>query len=632
LISRKISTGNENPFFCFVISSDDCSFLAFVRTFPEHSYFTPSGGGDESLRRILQAFALHHPSIGYCQSLNFIAGMMLIFMSEEEAFWLLLTVVEKLLPPDYYTKSMVGTYVDQFVLAHIIKKYLPNIHTTLEKNHLQLPLITVQWFMCLFVNTLRPEVTLRIWDMFLNEGSKVLFRIAAALFKLHEAQLLKVTDAGDLFTTLRKLGKDVVDADILITAAYKSYQPNNPVNRPSSLGRPNSTGSHHSDKILAQVSAAGKPSSGNSSPVKASPMSSFKKHLFEITPRLKTTSSSGKVPHVLQGVGLAHVGPIAERPRIQRYESVTDIATYVFDKSDSSFTNVELDQEMLRTANQMSDKLLSTEIYEIKDKKIDGEDDSNVTTSDENTPREKEKKKLGKPVKENSLAPEVMKELPLDEATATPEKTKSAQKPPAVASPEKTQLSSDSYDQAIFTNPNLLLNSVRDSIGGSATTSTYNKTTPSSSFYAKPKRNRKFKPGEFTFTREDIAVWRSTFRPGLQERYERMEKARLEFAKEREKDKEKDEKKKKQQQQQQNEPVVQPHNQLVVHSHTEVVVRPEPLDITHPTIAPTNSTSPSNADSSRGRSSLRGNRKSTAERDVSPVKYDVDHQFEKINF
>jgi hypothetical protein len=84
--------------------------------------------GEESLRRILQAFALHHPAIGYCQSLNFLAGMMLIFMSEEESFWLLITVVEKLLPPDYYTKSMVGTYVDQFVLAHIIKKYLPNIH------------------------------------------------------------------------------------------------------------------------------------------------------------------------------------------------------------------------------------------------------------------------------------------------------------------------------------------------------------------------------------------------------------------------------------------------------------------------------------------------------------------------
>ncbi|RYY83888.1 hypothetical protein EON63_10300 [archaeon] len=54
--------------------------------------------GENSLRRVLQAFALHNPDIGYCQSLNFVAGMMLLFLSEDEAFWLLVTVVEKLLP------------------------------------------------------------------------------------------------------------------------------------------------------------------------------------------------------------------------------------------------------------------------------------------------------------------------------------------------------------------------------------------------------------------------------------------------------------------------------------------------------------------------------------------------------
>ena len=98
------------------------------RTFPDHQYFRHSGQGISALRRVLQAFALHNPDVGYCQSLNFVAGMMLIFMNEEDAFWLLVTVVETILPDDYYTKSMVGTYVDQFVLAHIIKKFLPNIH------------------------------------------------------------------------------------------------------------------------------------------------------------------------------------------------------------------------------------------------------------------------------------------------------------------------------------------------------------------------------------------------------------------------------------------------------------------------------------------------------------------------
>lgn len=102
--------------------------LLLSRTFPQHNYFEPSGAGESGLRRVLRAFAMHNPNVGYCQSLNFLTGMMLIFMQEEDAFWLLITIVERLLPEDYYTKNMVGTYVDQYVLAHIIKKCLPKVH------------------------------------------------------------------------------------------------------------------------------------------------------------------------------------------------------------------------------------------------------------------------------------------------------------------------------------------------------------------------------------------------------------------------------------------------------------------------------------------------------------------------
>ena len=71
---------------------------------------------------------MQRKDIGYCQSLNFIAGMMLLFLDEEDAFWLFLTVVDTLLPNDYYTKSMVGVYVDQYVLTNIIKKNLPKVN------------------------------------------------------------------------------------------------------------------------------------------------------------------------------------------------------------------------------------------------------------------------------------------------------------------------------------------------------------------------------------------------------------------------------------------------------------------------------------------------------------------------
>lgn len=98
------------------------------RTFPEHDYFVGKGNGEECLRRVLLAYAVHNPDIGYCQSLNFVCGIMLIFMEEEDSFWLLLTIIETLLPEDYYTRTMIGTYTDQYVLAELIKEYLPTIH------------------------------------------------------------------------------------------------------------------------------------------------------------------------------------------------------------------------------------------------------------------------------------------------------------------------------------------------------------------------------------------------------------------------------------------------------------------------------------------------------------------------
>jgi hypothetical protein len=46
-------------------------------------------GGQASLRRVLKAYSVYDREIGYCQGMNFIAGMFLTLMPEEESFWLL---------------------------------------------------------------------------------------------------------------------------------------------------------------------------------------------------------------------------------------------------------------------------------------------------------------------------------------------------------------------------------------------------------------------------------------------------------------------------------------------------------------------------------------------------------------
>eukprot|EP01102_Stenamoeba_stenopodia_P004778 TRINITY_DN1513_c0_g4_i1.p1 TRINITY_DN1513_c0_g4~~TRINITY_DN1513_c0_g4_i1.p1 ORF type:complete len:356 (-),score=109.26 TRINITY_DN1513_c0_g4_i1:605-1672(-) len=79
-----------------------------TRTFPGHPFFD-SPSGQHSLLRILTAYSVINPTLGYCQSMNFICGTILLIESydEEKTFWMLVSLIDSLLQPkSQLTKSM----------------------------------------------------------------------------------------------------------------------------------------------------------------------------------------------------------------------------------------------------------------------------------------------------------------------------------------------------------------------------------------------------------------------------------------------------------------------------------------------------------------------------------------------
>lgn len=122
-----------------------------------------------------------------------ITGVLLLHMPPDQAFWLLAHIVEVLLP-DYYSKSLTGSVVDQRIFNSIVSKHLPHLAEHLAEVGVMLDLITYGWFLCLFIGYVPWQVRARslqasmhMLDVIFAEGSELLFQIGLALFMLNEA-------------------------------------------------------------------------------------------------------------------------------------------------------------------------------------------------------------------------------------------------------------------------------------------------------------------------------------------------------------------------------------------------------------------------------------------------------------
>lgn len=47
----------------------------------------------------------------YCQGTGMIVASLLLMLEEEDAFWIMVTIVEDLLPASYYSSTLIGKYI-----------------------------------------------------------------------------------------------------------------------------------------------------------------------------------------------------------------------------------------------------------------------------------------------------------------------------------------------------------------------------------------------------------------------------------------------------------------------------------------------------------------------------------------
>lgn len=200
--------------------------LDLLRTLPNNKHYaSPSAGGIQKLRNVLMAFSWRNPDIGYCQGLNRLAAIALLYLDQEDAFWTLIAIVEVFMPRDYYTKTLLGSQVDQRVFKDLMSEKLPRLHAHFELHKVDFSLITFNWFLVVFVDSVMSDILFKIWDAFLYEGPKIIFRFALALFKYKEEEFLKLQDSTAIFKYLRCFTRTILDSRKLMNVAFVDMNP-----------------------------------------------------------------------------------------------------------------------------------------------------------------------------------------------------------------------------------------------------------------------------------------------------------------------------------------------------------------------------------------------------------------------
>ncbi|XP_048409503.2 TBC1 domain family member 30-like [Stegostoma tigrinum] len=150
-----------------------------------------------ALKRLLLAYAHWNKRIGYCQGFIIPAAVILKVMERDEgdALKVLVYLLDRVLPDDYFTNNLSALTVDIAVFHDLLRIKLPELSQHLDHlctatkkandGRCILPLtsvVTMQWFLTLFTSCLPKDTILRVWDAILFEGSEVLFRVALALW------------------------------------------------------------------------------------------------------------------------------------------------------------------------------------------------------------------------------------------------------------------------------------------------------------------------------------------------------------------------------------------------------------------------------------------------------------------
>ena len=172
----------------------------------------------EKLKNILVCYSIRNSTVGYCQGMNFIGGTLLLIMeNEEQAFWVFIQIMERILPITYYSE-LIGIVVETTLVENILQLYFPDLFKFIIDSNFNIPLRNFihKWMVCLFTQNLSSEMVYTFLDFFFLEGRDLLIRNSIFIFSYIYDKLMKNSDFEYMYQIFNQGTLDIHDIHTMI--------------------------------------------------------------------------------------------------------------------------------------------------------------------------------------------------------------------------------------------------------------------------------------------------------------------------------------------------------------------------------------------------------------------------------
>ncbi|EAR97739.2 rab-GTPase-TBC domain protein (macronuclear) [Tetrahymena thermophila SB210] len=193
------------------------------RTFQDQEFFK-SVRNKICLNQILKAISSSNSQLGYIQGINYIAAILLSIMPPEETYWVTKQILEKYNLASLFLDQFQNLELFTFQASCFFKNFIPDLFNHMKIFSVQYEITIQRWVLSFFANDLDVQLMIKILNLFIFKGFKIIIKAVIALLSVHKKNILQLKSQEEIYEYLQEKISEYPVSHVLFLREIKKFK------------------------------------------------------------------------------------------------------------------------------------------------------------------------------------------------------------------------------------------------------------------------------------------------------------------------------------------------------------------------------------------------------------------------